>query len=81
MERVGLDDNFFELGGHSLQLVMLQSRLRSAFATDMQLKDFQGLRRFEDLATYLHSTTSDDGLGAELDLIFGALDELEENNA
>ncbi|MNZ52830.1 Linear gramicidin synthase subunit B [compost metagenome] len=81
VERVGLDDDFFELGGHSLQLVMLQSRLRSAFATDMQLKDFQGLRRFEDLATYLHSTTSDDGLGAELDLIFGALDELEENNA
>jgi len=81
VQRVGLDDDFFELGGHSLQLVMLQSRLRSAFATDMQLKDFQGLRRFEDLATYLHSTTSDDGLGAELDLIFGALDELEENNA
>ncbi|MFJ3448353.1 amino acid adenylation domain-containing protein [Pseudomonas sichuanensis] len=79
--QVGLDDDFHELGGHSLQLVMLQSRLRAAFGVQLQLKDFQGLRRFEDLANHLQATTSDAGLGDELDLIFGALDELEEHNA
>jgi amino acid adenylation domain-containing protein len=81
VERIGLDDDFFELGGHSLQLVMLQSRLRAAFGADVQLKDIQALRTLDAQATHIQATTVSDDREAELDLIFGVLDELEEHNA
>ncbi|NIE76381.1 amino acid adenylation domain-containing protein [Pantoea sp. Ap-967] len=80
-ERVGLDDDFFELGGHSLQLVMLQTRVRGLLGMDVTLKQLQGLRTLGDLATYLRQMQSEQGQDLELDLIFGALDELEKDNA
>ncbi|PWB30938.1 non-ribosomal peptide synthetase [Pseudomonas sp. SDI] len=81
VSRVSLDDDFYQLGGNSLQLVMLQSRLRAGLARDVQLRDIQGLRTLAELAAYLETTPSEEGLGSELDLIFDALDELEENHA
>ncbi|MDD1015718.1 non-ribosomal peptide synthetase [Pseudomonas rubra] len=79
--QVGLDDDFFELGGHSLHLVMLQSRLRSQLGLDVTLKEFHRLRRLEALANHLQQSLGEDDQALELDLIFGALDELEEHNA
>ncbi|MDD0994247.1 AMP-binding protein, partial [Pseudomonas sp. TNT2022 ID681] len=79
--RIGLDDDFYQLGGNSLQLVMLQSRLRANLGLEVQLRDIQSLRTLGQLADYLQATPSEEGLGSELDLIFDALDELEENNA
>ncbi|AVD82427.1 non-ribosomal peptide synthetase [Pseudomonas sp. SWI6] len=79
LERVGLDDDFFALGGHSLQAVMLLSRIRGAFGVELPVKEFYELRQLGQLATHLQG---DAGQAAdELDLIFGALDELEESNA
>jgi len=81
LERAGLDDDFFELGGHSLQLVMMQTRVRGLLGIDVTLKQLQGLRTLGDLATYLQQMQSEQGQDLELELIFGALDELEEDNA
>ncbi|MEJ5866044.1 phosphopantetheine-binding protein, partial [Pseudomonas farsensis] len=81
VERVGLDDDFFELGGHSLQLVMVQSRLRSQLGIDVPLKDFHSLRQLHALAKHAGELSGMQDSGLELDLIFGALDELEEHNA
>ncbi|MBK5007039.1 non-ribosomal peptide synthetase [Pseudomonas sp. S32] len=78
---VGLDDDFFELGGHSLQVVMLLSRIRNAFGIELPIKAFQGLRKLVDLADYLEGAAAGQASTDELDLIFDALDELEENNA
>ncbi|MFJ4158240.1 phosphopantetheine-binding protein, partial [Pseudomonas sp. NPDC089752] len=81
VERVGLDDDFFELGGHSLQLIMLQARLRSALGIELTINDFYALRTLWQLAERVQAITADNDPGDELDLIFGALDELEEHNA
>ncbi|MHB2053508.1 phosphopantetheine-binding protein, partial [Pseudomonas sp. VEM90] len=81
VERIGLDDDFFELGGHSLQLVMVQTRLRTQLGIDLPLKDFHGLRQLSALATHVGEQHGKQDSGLKLDLIFGALDELEEHNA
>ncbi|WP_050577287.1 non-ribosomal peptide synthetase [Pseudomonas cremoricolorata] len=80
VERVGLDDDFFALGGHSLQLVMLLSRIRSDLGVELKIRDFHGLRSLGELATYLQPHASTQARDAELDQIFGVLDELEMDN-
>jgi len=81
VRQVALGDDFFELGGHSLQLVMLQSRLRSQWGQDIALKTLHSLRTLENLANHLQQAAEQGSADLELDLIFGALDELEEHNA
>ncbi|TFF33942.1 phosphopantetheine-binding protein, partial [Pseudomonas sp. RIT623] len=81
VERVGLDDDFFELGGHSLQLIMLLARLRGALGIELAINDFYALRTLHQLAAHVQAVMADNDPSDELDLIFGALDELEEHNA
>ncbi|AMB83791.1 hypothetical protein AWM79_00065 [Pseudomonas agarici] len=81
LERIGLDDDFFELGGHSLQLVMMLARVRDALGVELPIKDFYALRVLQALAAHLAAVMAAEAPGDELDLIFGALDELEEDHA
>ena len=80
LERVGLSDDFFALGGHSLQLVMLLSRLRSELGVELKIRAFHGLRTLGELAAHLEQNVSAQSQDAELDQIFGVLDELETEN-
>ncbi|MDF0729149.1 amino acid adenylation domain-containing protein, partial [Pseudomonas entomophila] len=80
VERVGLNDDFFALGGHSLQLVMLLSRLRGELNVELKIREFHGLRTLGELAAHLAQDTSAQAREAELDQIFGVLDELEMDN-
>ncbi|HZI16962.1 MAG TPA: amino acid adenylation domain-containing protein [Pyrinomonadaceae bacterium] len=51
LERVGRDDDFFELGGHSLLAIIIISRLREVFQTDIPLRIiFAGRPTVEGLA-------------------------------
>jgi amino acid adenylation domain-containing protein len=50
MARIGLDDNFLALGGHSLLAVQLLSRIHSAFAVDLPLRDILDAADLEVLA-------------------------------
>ncbi|MFY9963695.1 phosphopantetheine-binding protein, partial [Pseudomonas sp.] len=80
LDRVGRNDDFFALGGHSLQLVMLLSRIRSELGVELKIRDFHGLRTLGELAAYLEQDVSVQSQDAELDQIFGVLDELETEN-
>ncbi|MFF7110513.1 amino acid adenylation domain-containing protein [Pseudomonas sichuanensis] len=81
VERVGLADNFFELGGQSLQMVMLLSRLRAELGVELSVRDFHQAGQLGQLAEQISQQLSADELGAELDLVFDVLDELETSNA
>ena len=51
LERVGRDDDFFELGGHSLLAIIIISRLREVFHSDIPLRIiFAGRPTVEGLA-------------------------------
>jgi acyl-coenzyme A synthetase/AMP-(fatty) acid ligase/aryl carrier-like protein len=80
VERVGLGDNFFDLGGHSLQVVVMLSRVRAVLGVDVAVKDFYAQGSLGALAQTLADAVQDDGLGDDFDLIFDALDELEQEN-
>ncbi|MNJ42783.1 Surfactin synthase subunit 3 [compost metagenome] len=80
LERVGRNDDFFALGGHSLQLVMLLSRIRGELGVELKIRDFHGLRSLGELAAHLEQDVSAQSQDAELDQIFGVLDELETEN-
>ncbi|USW94419.1 phosphopantetheine-binding protein [Pseudomonas proteolytica] len=80
VERVGLGDNFFDLGGHSLQVVVMLSRVRAVLGVDVAVKDFYAHGSLGALAKTLADAVQDDGLGDDFDLIFDALDELEQEN-
>ncbi|OHW38917.1 non-ribosomal peptide synthetase [Pseudomonas sp. 06C 126] len=80
VERVGLGDNFFDLGGHSLQVVVMLSRVRAVLGVDVAVKDFYAQGSLGALAQTLANAVQDDGLGDDFDLIFDALDELEQEN-
>ncbi|MFB4394984.1 MULTISPECIES: phosphopantetheine-binding protein, partial [unclassified Pseudomonas] len=80
VERVGLNDDFFALGGHSLQLVMLLSRIRGELDRELKIRQFHGLRTLGELAAHLEQDGSAQARDAELDQIFGVLDELEMDN-
>ena len=80
VERVGLGDNFFDLGGHSLQVVVMLSRVRAVLGVDVAVKDFYAQGSLGALAQTLAGAFQDDGLGDDFDLIFDALDELEQEN-
>ncbi|AYG07479.1 amino acid adenylation domain-containing protein [Pseudomonas fluorescens] len=80
VERVGLGDNFFDLGGHSLQVVVMLSRVRAVLGVDVAVKDFYAQDSLGALAQSLVDATRDDGLDDDFDLIFDALDELEQEN-
>ncbi len=40
VEEVGVHDDFFALGGHSLAAVQVNTRIRSRFGTELDLRDF-----------------------------------------
>ncbi|CAN3978273.1 SDR family NAD(P)-dependent oxidoreductase [Kitasatospora purpeofusca] len=40
VEEVGVHDDFFALGGHSLAAVQINTRIRSRFGTELDLRDF-----------------------------------------
>jgi acyl carrier protein len=39
VKQVGIDDNFFDLGGQSLLAIVLINRIRTAFETDIAIKE------------------------------------------
>lgn len=48
VERVGRNDHFFRLGGDSLRAVLLVSRIRARFASDVSVKSVFGCPVFRD---------------------------------
>jgi amino acid adenylation domain-containing protein len=60
-KNISATDNFFELGGHSLLATSLISRIRTAFAIDLPLRDLFEAPTLAALARQIDATRQDQG--------------------
>ncbi|WP_193199909.1 non-ribosomal peptide synthetase/type I polyketide synthase [Nostoc sp. MG11] len=59
VQKIGIDDNFFELGGNSLLATQIVSRIRAAFAVELQLSDVFAAPTIAQLAAKIVNVFSD----------------------
>ena len=57
LERIGIHDSFFDLGGHSLTATQVVTRVCSAFAIDLTLREFFQLPTIANLAEIIEAST------------------------
>ncbi|HSF41151.1 MAG TPA: non-ribosomal peptide synthase/polyketide synthase, partial [Thermoanaerobaculia bacterium] len=69
VERVGAADHFFHLGGHSLLATQVMSRLRSAFAIELPLRDLFEVPTLAELAGRVEAALRAGAVGAAPPLV------------
>ena len=75
---ISIHDNFFTLGGHSLLSTQVVTRIRSAFAVDLSIRQIFAAPILEDLATVIVRAQAEDVAAIELDEMRAALNDLSE---
>ncbi len=63
--RVGRKDDFFQLGGHSLLAMQLVSRVREAFATEVEIRSVYDYSSLQAFAAHIDNLVAVDGLDEE----------------
>jgi acyl carrier protein len=81
VDRVGIEDDFFALGGNSVGAILLLSRIREAFATDLPFQEVLQTPTVAGIAEALVRHQASHLEDAEMAALLAELDSLSDEEA